>query len=130
MIFVHIPEETVKITKAIFSCTFESEISLKKIGAFLQWEKFSMLSYPNPITATYFNTLESESLCHLHHLEGEENWLRYSWGIFLFLGPPNSLISSYFKHFPCQKPNPHLHKGNTPALIHEEKHWGPGILPG
>lgn len=32
VISVHIPEETVKITKAIFSCTFANEISLEKIG--------------------------------------------------------------------------------------------------
>lgn len=33
--FVHIPEETVKITMAIFSCTFKSEISLEKVGILL-----------------------------------------------------------------------------------------------
>ena len=35
VVFVHIPEDSVKITKAIFPCTCNSEISLEKIGSLL-----------------------------------------------------------------------------------------------
>lgn len=39
-----------------------------------------MLSYPTHIPATYCRKMESESLCHLHGAEQEENWLYCSWG--------------------------------------------------
>lgn len=72
VVFVHIPEDSVKITKAIFPCTCNSEISLEKIG--------SLLVIPTHIPATYCRKMESESLCNLQCAEQEENWLYCSWG--------------------------------------------------
>lgn len=80
--FVHIPEDTIKITKAIFSCTCNSEISLEKTGSLLYFSgrNVACLVTSSYIPAAYFRRGGSESLCHLHCVEQEENWLHCSWG--------------------------------------------------
>lgn len=80
VVFVHIPEDTVKITKAIFSCN--SEISLEKTGSLLYFSgrNVACLVTNSYIPAAYFRRVGSESLCHLLCVEQEENWLYCSWG--------------------------------------------------
>ena len=115
VVFVHIPEDSVKITKAIFPCTCNSEISLEKIGSLLVIQ----LIYLPPIVGKW--NLRACVICSVRSKRKTGCTVA---GV-LFLCPPSSLISS-FKHFHCQNPNPRLHKENAATLPAQGK--APGDL--
>ena len=114
VVFVHIPEDSVKITKAIFPCTCNSEISLEKIGSLLVIQ----LIYLPPIVGKW--NLRACVICSVRSKRKTGCTVA---GV-LFLCPPSSLISS-FKHFHCQNPNPRLHKENAATLPAQGKAPGP-----
>lgn len=129
VVFVHIPEDSVKITKAIFSCTCNSEISLEKIGSLLYFSGRNVacsviqLIYLPPIVGKW--NLRACVICIVRSKRKTGCTVA---GV-LFLCPPSSLISS-FKHFHCQVPNPRLHTENAAPLPAQESSGALRTLPG
>lgn len=61
-----------------------------------------MLSYPTPIVATYFNTLESESPCHLHLWRERKTGSSVAGGFFSFLALQAPLSPPISNTFPAK----------------------------